>query len=757
MNDSDNNPKFHKYLTRLTRSKNTKAKLKKNTKAKLKKNTEAKFTRTINPIDKFSFSNLLTKKVYTPQTLKPKKKSHTIKSKRVVHTTEPKRKMHLKKSVRRKLNKKKEEQSSIKTKKIKLDSSNILSTLMGELLINSLVNESNKHLDKNIKKKKNDNVFNDSDYNSEEDSDYIPESEFEDFPSDVEYTLEEENYIKKLNKSEKDQLMLKEFILNESKKKEIPIRFKILNMDNLSLQNKNNIIDKLNNLNTLDSTDNEYHKLSTWVSWLEKIPFGENKDLQVTNKSSPIKIGNFLKNAKKSLDSAVFGHIEAKEKIITILTKQISNPNGEGSCIAIQGPPGNGKTTLVKEGICKALGRPFAFIALGGMQDSSFMMGHEYTYEGSKPGRIIEILSECGCMNPVIYFDELDKISQSPKGEEIANFLCHLTDPSQNSEFHDKYMSGIDFDLSKAIFIFSYNNVENINPILLDRLFKIKTDGFDVKSKVTIAKNYLVPRLLKEYNIIENNIIFSDKTLNTLIDHYTHKEKGVRNLKRCLETIVAKINVLQYLIAAQNKVEEPLYNEQSTKEKIDKKNSKNPKIKIGISLNITGKEDSKNCEKKKKRTKNTPNMEKIKKKKRKKLCDKDSKRQKDRKRQNNKVPKVNANTYREYGKDVLDLRGKELKEFVDSQLDNHKTNQIKHKEKIKRFKLIKKYKNSHEKNEINLKDNKKEKTKLEDIKVSDIVKFNIKNFKFPIEITNDMIKTFIKKDDINPSIEHLYM
>jgi len=757
MNDSDNNPKFHKYLTRSKNTKaklkkNTKAKLKKNTKAKLKKNTEAKFTRTINPIDKFSFSNLLTKKVYTTQTLKPKKKSHTIKSTRLVHTTKPKRKMHLKKSVRRKLNKKREEQSSIKTKKIKIDSSNILSTLMGELLINSLVNESNKHLDKKGKKKKNDNIFNDSDYNSEEDSEYIPESEFEDFPSDVEYTVEEENYINKLNKSEKDQLMLKEFILNESKKKEIPIRFKILNMDNLSLQNKNNIIDKLDNLNTLDSTDNEYHKLSTWVSWLEKIPFGENKDLQVTNKSTPIKIGNFLKNAKKSLDSAVFGHIEAKEKIITILTKQISNPNGEGSCIAIQGPPGNGKTTLVKEGICKALGRPFAFIALGGMQDSSFMMGHEYTYEGSKPGRIIEILSECGCMNPVIYFDELDKISQSPKGEEIANFLCHLTDPSQNSEFHDKYMSGIDFDLSKAIFIFSYNNVENINPILLDRLFKIKTDGFDVKSKVTIAKNYLVPRLLKEYNIKENNIIFSDKTLNTLIAHYTDKEKGVRNLKRCLETIVSKINVLQYLIAAQNKVEEPLYNnDKSTNEKIDTKLQENTKIKIGISINITDKEDSKKCAKKKKRTKNTQDMEKIS---NKKLCDKSRKKQKDRK--NNKIPTVNANTYREYGKDVLDLRGKELQEFVDSQLNNHKSGRIKHQGKIKRFKLIREYKKSTRKKDISSKADKKE-TKLEDIKVSDIVNFNIKNFKFPIEITNDMIKNFIIKNDRNPSIEHLYM
>ena len=164
---------------------------------------------------------------------------------------------------------------------------------------------------------------------------------------------------------------------------------------------------------------------------------------------------------------------------------------------------------------------------VGGMQDSSFLTGHEYTYEGAKPGRIIEILSESGCMNPVIYFDEQDKISQSPKGDEIANMLCHLTDTSQNSEFHDKYMSGIDFDLSKAIFIFSYNNVQNINPILLDRLYKIKTDGFDMKSKKTIAQDYLIPKMLKDYNISKEDITFKDETLQTLIDHYTDKEKGL--------------------------------------------------------------------------------------------------------------------------------------------------------------------------------------------------------------------------------------
>ena len=111
---------------------------------------------------------------------------------------------------------------------------------------------------------------------------------------------------------------------------------------------------------------------------------------------------------------------------------------------------GNGKTTLVKEGIAKAINRPFAFIALGGASDSAFFDGHSYTYEGSHWGRIVDILIESKCMNPIIYFDELDKISESAKGDEIVHLLTHLTDPSQNALFQDNYFPGIHLNLSKA-------------------------------------------------------------------------------------------------------------------------------------------------------------------------------------------------------------------------------------------------------------------------------------------------------------------
>ena len=218
-----------------------------------------------------------------------------------------------------------------------------------------------------------------------------------------------------------------------------------------------------------------------------------------------------------------------------------------GTAIAIQGPMGTGKTTLVKEGISKILNRPFAFIALGGATDSSFLEGHSYTYEGSTWGKIVQILVDSKCMNPVIYFDELDKISDTPKGEEIAGILTHLTDTSQNNQFHDKYFAEIDFDLSKCLFIFSYNDESKINPILKDRMYRIHTKGYEKKQKTIIANNYLLPKIREQVKFNEEDIIIPDDTLHYIMETYCKKEDGVRNMKRCLEIIYTKLNLYRLM------------------------------------------------------------------------------------------------------------------------------------------------------------------------------------------------------------------
>ena len=150
-------------------------------------------------------------------------------------------------------------------------------------------------------------------------------------------------------------------------------------------------------------------------------------------------------------------------------------------------------------------------------------------------------------MNPVIYFDELDKISDTPKGEEIIGILTHLTDTTQNSQFHDKYFSEVEFDLSKCLFIFSYNDESKINPILKDRMYRIQTKGYEAKEKITIARNHLLPKIREQVNFKEEDIIIPDETIHYIITNHTDKEDGVRNLKWCLEIIHTKLNLYRLM------------------------------------------------------------------------------------------------------------------------------------------------------------------------------------------------------------------
>jgi ATP-dependent Lon protease len=239
-------------------------------------------------------------------------------------------------------------------------------------------------------------------------------------------------------------------------------------------------------------------------------------------------------------------------QIMQMLGQLVTNPSALGTAIAIKGPMGTGKTTLVKEGISKILNRPFAFIALGGATDSSFLEGHSYTYEGSVWGKIVQIIIDSKCMNPVIYFDELDKISDTPKGEEIAGILTHLTDTTQNSQFHDKYFAEIDFDLSKCLFIFSYNDENKVNPILRDRMYRIQTKGYDKKQKTVISNDYLLPRIREQVKFETEDIIIPEESLHYIIETHGEKEDGVRNLKRCLEIIYTKLNLYRLMRPGSN-------------------------------------------------------------------------------------------------------------------------------------------------------------------------------------------------------------
>ena len=296
-----------------------------------------------------------------------------------------------------------------------------------------------------------------------------------------------------------------------------PVLFKIVNMD-LPVEQKNNILTEYMNI---ENSMSDKSKLKTWLDNVLKLPFGKEKGIDLDTLKDPVKVKEFIEQLNDKMNEAVWGHDEAKKKIVEIMVQYITNPESKGNCLGIWGPPGNGKTTLIKEGIAKAMDRSFVFISLGGASDASFLEGHSYTYEGSIYGRIAQGLMKCDCMNPIIYFDELDKISNTAKGQEITNLLVHLTDPAQNCEFIDKYFYNVKIDLSKVTFIFSYNDPSLVDPVLRDRITQVETKYLLMNQKINITKKYLLPNILKDVGLSEDSLDISDKDLSHIISKYT--------------------------------------------------------------------------------------------------------------------------------------------------------------------------------------------------------------------------------------------
>ena len=359
-------------------------------------------------------------------------------------------------------------------------------------------------------------------------------------------TMNDFSFYEKLETENQKKLIKELREINKITRIEKPYRMTLLESD-IPIEFKAAAMKKVNSLRYMEPGSGEFYKIKNWVDTFMKVPFTKYQELPISIENGVDSCHEFMANAQITLDSAVYGLNDAKMQIMQMLGQLLTNPKAIGTAIAIHGPPGTGKTSLVKEGISKILNRPFAFIALGGATDSSFLEGHGYTYEGSTWGKIVQILIDSKCMNPVIYFDELDKISDTPRGEEIAGILTHLTDTSQNSQFHDKYFAEINFDLSKCLFIFSYNDESKVNPILKDRMYRIKTKGYSGKEKTVIANNYLLPKIREQIKFSNNDIIIHDDVLNYINETHCQKEDGVRNMKRCLEIIYTKLNLYRLM------------------------------------------------------------------------------------------------------------------------------------------------------------------------------------------------------------------
>jgi endopeptidase La len=329
-------------------------------------------------------------------------------------------------------------------------------------------------------------------------------------------------------------------------------KLKSINIDELDfkkvLLSMNNVPDNiksmtLEKIEEMKNSGNDYFKQLTFVKTIIKFPWpsiADNQmfyDLQEGNKSKL-----FLDNLQKKLDSKTYGHKESKSLIKEIVAKWISNPDSSGNSIGFVGPPGVGKTLLVKS-IGEALNIPFAQITLGGQNDGELLHGHGYTYSGSQPGLIIKKMVEAGQSRVILYFDELDKACSKTSGvNEIMSILIHLTDPNMNKSFQDRFFQGIDFPLNKVILMFSYNNSELIDPILLDRLTEINVKPYSSSEKLIICKNFIIPEMASTVNMNITDINFPDVLINYLIDNYT-LEAGVRDLKRKIEKIFMNYNL----------------------------------------------------------------------------------------------------------------------------------------------------------------------------------------------------------------------
>ena len=316
-----------------------------------------------------------------------------------------------------------------------------------------------------------------------------------------------------------------------------------------SLKNKN-VTDNAKNINMIELVDDFLKELIIEYDLGCKSPASVIRDVQndvVQIVNTVTKMSDYIENVRTTLDSAVHGHASAKRQIERIIGQWITGESS-GYCFGFEGPPGVGKTSLAKYGLAKCLtnengvSRPFAFIAMGGSSNGSTLEGHNYTYVGSTWGKIVDILMDKKCMNPIIFIDELDKISNTDHGREIIGILTHLIDSTQNDCFQDKYFSGIDLDLSKALFIFSYNNPEAVDRILLDRIHRIKFKHMMIDEKLTICSDYLLPEMYKKMGLSENVIRFSEENLKYIIERYTC-EPGVRKLKELLFEIVGEMNL----------------------------------------------------------------------------------------------------------------------------------------------------------------------------------------------------------------------
>jgi ATP-dependent Lon protease len=294
----------------------------------------------------------------------------------------------------------------------------------------------------------------------------------------------------------------------------------------LSKEAKEKLTKELRKLKMMSPMSAEATVVRNYIDTVLSLPWQEFTD--------EIRDVNF---AKDVMDRDHFGLDKVKERIIEFLSVRSVVNDLKGPILCLVGPPGVGKTSLARS-VAESTGRKFVRISLGGVRDEAEIRGHRRTYIGSMPGKIMNALKKAGSSNPVILLDEVDKISQDYRGDPTSALL-EVLDPEQNHTFNDHYLD-LDFDLSKVLFLATANSLHSIPKPLLDRMELLQLSGYTEEEKVSISKQYLVPKQIKSNGLEKANVTFSMKAMRELIRYYT-REAGVRNLEREIGSICRKI------------------------------------------------------------------------------------------------------------------------------------------------------------------------------------------------------------------------
>lgn len=301
----------------------------------------------------------------------------------------------------------------------------------------------------------------------------------------------------------------------------------------------------INDIMDLKIDEKSREKLLKEADKLTKLPPASQEAFVIKNYLDVIldlPWGKYTK-AKLSMDKAEavlekdhYGLKKVKERILEFLAVHMLNPEIKGQIICLAGPPGIGKTSIAKS-VAKAMGRKYARVSLGGVRDEADIRGHRKTYVGAMPGRVITAISQAGSANPLILFDEIDKLCSDIKGDPSSAML-EVLDAEQNNAFRDHFIE-VPFDLSKAVFITTANNVNAIPAPLLDRMEVIELPSYTADEKFHIAKEHLIPKQLKEHGLKASQLRITDDAIDELIQYYT-KEAGVRSLERCIASLCRK-------------------------------------------------------------------------------------------------------------------------------------------------------------------------------------------------------------------------